>query len=68
MSLDYDLMINDQANQLQLNYWTFMHTYPAHHPLPPGAVTDARNALTCYITGMFPQLSCEIIECLTVSL
>ena len=62
MALDYLLMINHQANQLQLNYWTFMHDYPAHHPLPPGAVTAAREALTCYVTGMLSQVLCEIIE------
>ena len=39
-----------------------MHDYPAHHPLPPSAVTAAREALTCYVTGMFSQLSREVIE------
>jgi hypothetical protein len=67
MALDHFLMINYLGNQLQLNYWTFMHDYPAHHPLPPGAVTAAREALTCYVTGMFSQLLREIIERLRVS-
>jgi len=39
-----------------------MHDYPAHRSLPPGAVTAAREALTCYIMGMFSQLQLEIIE------
>ena len=39
-----------------------MHAYPAHHPLPPGAVTAAREALTCHVMGMFSQLSRETIE------
>ena len=39
-----------------------MHDYPSHHRLPRGAVTAAREALTCYATGMFSQLLREIIE------
>jgi hypothetical protein len=39
-----------------------MHDYPAHHSLPPGAVTAAREALTCHVMGMFSQLPREIIE------
>ena len=63
MALDHFLMINYyQGIQLQLNYWTFMHDYPAHHPLPLGAVTAAREALTCYVTGRFSQLLREIVE------
>ena len=62
IALNYFLMINYQANQLQLNYWAFMYDYPAHRPLPPGAVTAAREALTCYVTGMLSQLRREIVE------
>ena len=40
-----------QANELQLNYWTFMRDFPVHSPLPPNAVTAARQALHCYIMG-----------------
>ena len=39
-----------------------MHDYPAHHRLPPAAVTAAREALTCYVTGMSSQLLRKIIE------
>jgi hypothetical protein len=61
-ALDHLLMIKYQADQLQLNYWTFMHEYPAHHPLPPSAVTSAREALDFYVTGKFSQLPREIID------
>ena len=39
-----------------------MHDYPAHHRLPLGAMTAAREALTCYATGMFSQVLREITE------
>ena len=61
MALNHFLIINISANRLQLDYWKFMHSYP-HCPLPPGAMTAAREALTCYVMRMFSGLPRSILE------